>query len=127
MAPQSGYALAQLRPGLDELIETQADILERVTKAVKVGGKLVYATCSLLPDENENQIEKFLSTHPEFELLPLDKIWSEGKAPSNPYMRLTPHRHDTDGFFAAVLRRKESSLPLEEQRYIPDFNNKNQD
>lgn len=112
-------------PGLDELIETQADILERVTKAVKVGGKLVYATCSLLPDENEHQVEKFLSTHPEFELLPLDRIWpkegNDGKAPSSPYMRLTPHRHDTDGFFAAVLRRKESSLPPEEQRYPVDF------
>ncbi len=108
-------------PGLDELLDIQADILERVTKAVKVGGKLVYATCSLLPDENEHQVEKFLANHPEFALLPLDQVWEGDKAPSTPYMRLTPHRHNTDGFFAAVLVRKESSLPPEEQRYIPDL------
>lgn len=107
-------------PGLDELLATQADILERVTKAVKVGGKLVYATCSLLPDENENQVEKFLKQHPEFELLPLDQVWEDGEAPSTPYMRLTPHRHNTDGFFAAVLIRKESSLPPDD-RYPVDI------
>ncbi|HEY0901415.1 MAG TPA: RsmB/NOP family class I SAM-dependent RNA methyltransferase, partial [Micavibrio sp.] len=87
-------------PGLDELLVTQADILERVTRAVKVGGKLVYATCSLLPDENEQQIEKFLQNHPEFKLLPADQVWQDGRAPSTPYVRLTPYRHNTDGFFA---------------------------
>lgn len=107
-------------PGLDELLETQADILERVTRAVKVGGRLVYATCSLLPDENEHQVEKFLAHHLEFERLPLDRLWEDGKAPGTPYMRLTPHRHDTDGFFAAALVRRESSLPPDE-RYPSDF------
>ena len=106
-------------PGLDELLETQADILERVTKAVKVGGKLVYATCSLLPDENEAQIEKFLKNHPEFEILPTEQVWQDTKPPSTPFMRLTPHRHNTDGFFAAVLVRKSSSLPPDE-RYPTD-------
>lgn len=106
-------------PGLDELLATQADILERVTKAVKVGGKLVYATCSLLPDENEAQIEKFLQNHPEFALLPTDQVW-QGKPPSSPYMRLTPYRHNTDGFFAAVLVRQESSLPPD-AAYLTEF------
>jgi 16S rRNA (cytosine967-C5)-methyltransferase len=87
-------------PGLDELTAIQTDILERACTLVKSGGRLIYATCSLLPAENEDQIEAFLKNHPGFELHP---------APDNlgtPYMRLTPHRHNTDGFFAAVMRRK---------------------
>lgn len=87
-------------PSLEELTEIQADILERAHMAVKPGGKLVYATCSLLPDENEAQVEKFLSKHQEFAVQPI-----ENKDLGQPYMRLTPHRHNTDGFFAAVLTR----------------------
>ena len=90
-------------PDLADLIETQSMILDKVAKAVKIGGRLVYATCSLLPDENENQIEKFLESHKEFELEPLDEALGLGY----PYMRLTPYRHKSDGFFAAILRRKE--------------------
>ncbi|MFN3826213.1 MAG: RsmB/NOP family class I SAM-dependent RNA methyltransferase [Micavibrio sp.] len=96
----------QYGPGLDELLVTQADILDRVAKSVKLNGRLVYATCSLLPDENENQVEEFLKRHPDFEVLPLSEIWQDGTPPSEPYMRLTPHRHNTDGFFAAVLVKK---------------------
>ncbi len=90
-------------PSLEELVLLQAEILDKVAKAVKVGGKLVYATCSLLPVENEEQIEKFLNAHPEFEISPLDEDMGLG----TPFMRLTPHRHKTDGFFAATLKRKE--------------------
>jgi 16S rRNA (cytosine967-C5)-methyltransferase len=92
-------------PSLEELIPIQADILDRACRAVKPGGKLVYATCSLLPQENEQQIEGFLSRNDDFELRPLDSARGLG----HPYMRLTPHRHNTDGFFAAILRRKELS------------------
>lgn len=91
-------------PALEELVEIQQDILERACKAVKPGGKLVYATCSLLPDENEHQVEKFLAAHPEFDVHPLDKSLKIG----SPYMRLTPHRHNTDGFFAAVMIKSKS-------------------
>lgn len=87
-------------PSLEELTGIQAEILERVAALVKEGGKLVYATCSLLPDENENQVETFLKNHPEFEIEPVDETLG------NPYLRLTPHRHNTDGFFTAVLLRK---------------------
>lgn len=89
-------------PSLEELMPTQQEILERACKAVKPGGKLVYATCSLLPDENENQVDAFLSAHPEFEAQPLDPALKIG----TPYMRLTPHRNNTDGFFAAVMVKK---------------------
>ncbi len=89
-------------PSLEELVQIQSEILDKVTHTLKPGGKLVYATCSLLPDENENQIETFLKRNDEFEIAPLDESLGLG----TPYMRLTPHRHGTDGFFAAVLQKK---------------------
>ncbi|MCB1557079.1 MAG: RsmB/NOP family class I SAM-dependent RNA methyltransferase [Alphaproteobacteria bacterium] len=96
-------------PPLEELVDIQADILEKVAKTVKPGGRLVYATCSLLPDENERQIESFLAGHPEFSLFPLpDSLRAVCAGEKNepvPFMRLTPYRHGTDGFFAAVLTR----------------------
>lgn len=89
-------------PSLEELTEIQMEIMTRACTAVKPGGVFVYATCSLLPDENEMQIEKFLSEHPEFEINPVDEKLGIG----SPFMRLTPHRHQTDGFFAARLKKK---------------------
>ena len=95
-------------PPLEELLVIQAEILDKVAKAVKPGGKLIYATCSLLPAENEEQVAAFLEREPDFEIVPLPEAWPEGTAPGEgPYMRLTPHRHNTDGFFAAVLTRKQ--------------------
>ncbi len=110
-------------PSLEELIEIQADILDRVAHTVKPGGRLVYATCSLLPEENERQIEAFLGRHAGFELVdgPLTPTLSPGRGRSaegaegegiqpcedSPYMRLTPHRHNTDGFFAAAIQKKD--------------------
>ncbi len=88
-------------PSLEELVEIQADILDKVVHTVKPGGRLVYATCSLLPDENEHQVEAFMKRHEGFEVLALDKSLGLGQ----PFMRLTPHRHKTDGFFAAVLQK----------------------
>jgi 16S rRNA (cytosine967-C5)-methyltransferase len=94
-------------PTLEEIIPVQAEILDKVAPCVKTGGRLVYATCSLLPEENERQIESFLTRHPEFRLAPLAEIWPNGcPIPcKGSYLRLTPARHQTDGFFAAVLVR----------------------
>lgn len=89
-------------PGLEELVQVQTEIMDKVVGCVKVGGKLVYATCSLLPAENEEQIAKFLERHPGFEVQPFNN--ELGKE----FMRLTPLRHNTDGFFAAVLVKKAS-------------------
>jgi 16S rRNA (cytosine967-C5)-methyltransferase len=91
-------------PNLEELTTIQAEILDRAAPCVKDGGRLVYATCSLLPDENEAQIEAFMKRNDGFEILPI-----ENAALGNPFMRLTPHRHSTDGFFAAVLVKKSAS------------------
>lgn len=89
-------------PPIEELLEIQTEILDKVSKAVKPGGKLVYATCSLMRKENEDQVEKFLKSNADFELIPLDETLGLG----SPYMRLSPYQHKTDGFFAAVLQRK---------------------
>jgi 16S rRNA (cytosine967-C5)-methyltransferase len=87
---------------LAELTVKQADILDQAQKLVKPGGKLIYATCSLLNDENEAQLEAFLSRTPAFKQVPLEAPEALRGALT---LRLTPKVHGTDGFFAAVLAR----------------------
>ncbi len=98
----------QYGPGLDEIKAMQADILERVADKVKPGGRLVYATCSLFPEENEEQVEKFLKNHPDYRVLPIAEAVPEGTVipGEGPYLRLSPAAHNTDGFFTAVLIRQ---------------------
>jgi 16S rRNA (cytosine967-C5)-methyltransferase len=88
----------------------QAAMLVLAAPLVNRGGRIVYATCSLLPDENERQVQTFLAQHAEFTLMPVAGIWQEAVGAELPagcetYLRLTPLRHGTDGFFAAVLLR----------------------
>lgn len=105
----------RMGPTMEEIIRLQGEILARFEKCVKPGGKLVYATCSLFREENEDQVRKFLASHDDFELVPLDEAWAEaglsGKAPesSEGMMRLSPRQSGTDGFFAAIMRRKGSA------------------
>ncbi|HYE49374.1 MAG TPA: RsmB/NOP family class I SAM-dependent RNA methyltransferase, partial [Azospirillaceae bacterium] len=97
-----------LGPGLTELLPLQASILDSASRLTRPGGRLVYATCSMLPEENERQVEAFLAAHPDFRLVPLAEAWPEGQGrppEDEPMLRLTPGRHDTDGFFAAVMER----------------------
>jgi 16S rRNA (cytosine967-C5)-methyltransferase len=89
---------------LAELTQKQAMILDQAQKLVKPGGKLVYATCSMLNDENEAQVEAFLARYPMFERLPIETP----AALRGPALRLSPRVHGTDGFFAAVLQRRET-------------------
>lgn len=107
-----------LGPGLESLLPLQASILASAARLAKPGGRVVYATCSLLPDENERQIEGFLATHPDFRLMDYTEVWNRvcGKdAPlpcPGPCLTLTPAQHRTDGFFAAVMERgAEFSIP----------------
>lgn len=89
---------------LAELVQVQKDILDQTAPLVKSGGWLIYSTCSLMRDENEAQIEQFLTAHPEFKLMDITdpmKAWK--LAPDKGYLRLNPADHGTDGFFAAVL------------------------
>ncbi len=93
------------RKDLEELVPKQAEILDAAARLVKPGGGLVYATCSVLPAENERQVEAFLARHPEFETVPVTDLALPPELASGPYLRLSPLRHGTDGFFAAALRR----------------------
>jgi len=92
-------------PNLGDIMQMQADILDKVADKVKAGGRLVYATCSLFPEENEKQVEAFLSRHPDYKILPLTEALDEGQVAPNegPFLRLFPRDNATDGFFAAVL------------------------
>jgi 16S rRNA (cytosine967-C5)-methyltransferase len=85
---------------LEELVVLQAQILKSAARLVKPGGRMVYATCSLLPEENQRQIAKFLGDMPEFTL---DKE-----------LQLTPAGHGTDGFYAARLLKSATAAPTEE-------------
>ena len=92
---------------LAELQDKQAAILGQAARLVRNGGRLVYATCSLLTEENEAQVQSFLAARPEFAVVPLTRVWElPGPPPCpGPFLTLTPLRHGTDGFFAAVLER----------------------
>jgi 16S rRNA (cytosine967-C5)-methyltransferase len=97
----------QLGPGLPALVPLQKSILDSAHRLVRPGGRLVYATCSLLPEENELQVAEFLEEHPDFSVVPVSSYLDI--AGVGDYLQMTPERHDTDGFFAAVLRRKEQA------------------
>lgn len=96
---------------LEELLAKQAEILAAASRLVRKGGRLVYATCSVLMDENEGQVKGFLAAHPGFRVVPLGEAWAErggdaGDAPgTGAFLSLTPRLHGTDGFFTAVLER----------------------
>lgn len=92
-----------------ELAALQRRILESAARLVRPGGRIVYATCSLLPEENEEQAGWFGMTHPEFTPVPVAEIWLRVIGRAAPegglYLRLSPARHNTDGFFAAVFEK----------------------
>jgi 16S rRNA (cytosine967-C5)-methyltransferase len=93
---------------LPELTEKQKRILAAAAELVKPGGRLVYATCSLLHEENDEIVDAFLTTHPEFRILPVGEILSRRHIPlaaDGPALRLYPHQHQTDGFYAMALER----------------------
>lgn len=93
----------------------QASILASASKLLKPGGRLVYATCSFLPQENHAIIDAFLTEHPAFILRPAGEILAQNKIPfeSNTYLQLLPSLHGTDAFFAAVLERVKTVSPQE--------------
>jgi 16S rRNA (cytosine967-C5)-methyltransferase len=99
---------------LAELVVRQRDILASAARLVKPGGRLVYVTCSLLREENEAQAEALLAAQPDFALLPMARAWAEtlgGHSPGgDEYLRLTPARHGTDGFFVALFERRPSAV-----------------
>lgn len=98
--------------GLENLVALQARILASAARLVKPGGRLVYATCSVLSAENEAQIASFLATTPGFRVVPVSAAAPGlAGAAEDDHLSLTPARHGTDGFFAAVLQRDAVALP----------------
>ncbi len=96
---------------LAELTQKQAAILARAARLTKTGGRLIYSTCSLLSDENEQIAESFLAAHPDFKLLNAAEILSQQQIAldTGKYLKLLPHLHHTDGFFAAVFEKVDTT------------------
>lgn len=106
----------RLKPAnLTQRLEEQRAILGAAAPLVKPGGRLVYATCSVLPEENADQVAWLLANHSPFAALPWREAWTAGVGSEPPAsadgsaetLLLTPARHGTDGFFVAVLKRGE--------------------
>ena len=135
-APCSGLGTLRRNPDLKwrqtlqsvaELQAKQFSILTAAAKLLKVGGRLVYATCSILKQENQEIIEAFLKIHPEFELLdpkvvltapfPRQNDLPIGASADSLFWQLWPHQHETDGFFAAILQRRPN--PLDPSKVMP--------
>ena len=114
--PCSGYGIIRKKPdirykdpaSMADLPQLQLQILKNQARYVKPGGTLMYSTCTLLPDENENQVREFLSTHPEFSIEE-DASWlpeTLRDQMKDGMIQLLPHRHEgMDGFFIARMRR----------------------
>jgi 16S rRNA (cytosine967-C5)-methyltransferase len=91
----------------------QQGVLALAARLVKPGGALVYVTCSVLPEENGDQVAAFLARHPDFALQPYAEAWRARFSTEAPRsadaredtLQLTPLRHGTDGFFIALMRR----------------------
>ncbi len=117
-APCSGTGTWRRNPDLkwrpldlEALNRTQLELLEGSVRLLKPGGRIVYATCSILPEENERIVEQFLAGHPDFRLHSAAAILAEQGievAGVGEMLRLDPAHHGTDGFFAAVLEKAES-------------------
>lgn len=109
--PCSGYGVIRKKPDIrykdpDErlaLPEIQSAILENLSAAVKVGGVLLYSTCTVFREENENVVTAFLSSHPEFTAESF--ILQNGAEAADGMFTFWPHIHGTDGFFVCKLRR----------------------
>jgi 16S rRNA (cytosine967-C5)-methyltransferase len=114
-APCSGLGTIRRNPGMKwnvseqtvgEVCEKQRSILSSCAPLVREGGTMVYATCTLLSEENEKQIESFLSEHPEFAPAGAGRTADALHAGSADFIKLLPHIHGTDGFFCAVLQKR---------------------
>jgi 16S rRNA (cytosine967-C5)-methyltransferase len=116
-APCSGFGTLRRNPELkwrygpdavNELVDKQGRILAAASRLLKPGGRLVYATCSLLEEENEAVAVAFGAAQPEFQPLSCAKVLAGQRIAldTGEYLNLSPHRHGTDAFFAAAFERR---------------------
>ena len=102
----------QTEAALGELAAKQAAILAAAATLVRTGGRLLYATCSLLAEENENIVREFLERHPQYRLVPARPALAAARIelppgePDDGYLRLRTDVHGTDGFFGALMERE---------------------
>ncbi|ASJ08467.1 Fmu (Sun) domain-containing protein [Thermococcus siculi] len=87
-----------------KVVSLQRELMESAWKLLKPGGRLLYSTCSMLPEENEENVRWFLEGHPEAKLIPLSGPYDPGFLDGT--MRAWPHRHKTIGFFYALIEKK---------------------
>jgi 16S rRNA (cytosine967-C5)-methyltransferase len=116
--PCSDLGTLQARPDVrwrkdaqtvERLVGQQAALLDAAALEVRQGGTLVYSTCTISPRENEERMRDFLDTHPQFSADDLSADWPAYASDADArFLQLLPHRHGTDGFFIARLRREES-------------------
>ena len=85
-----------------ELQQEQAQLLNNLWHTLRPGGKLLYATCSILPEENSRQVEAFLATHPDATLEPMSAAWGREQAAGR---QVLPGEHAMDGFYYALLSK----------------------
>lgn len=93
---------------LQEIKAVQGRILQNAARLVKPGGRMVYITCSVFPDENFWQVKQFLGGNPNFRVEAPDKLWNNqllARDGIDSSIALSPHKDGTDGFFATVLLR----------------------
>jgi len=116
-APCSGLGTLRRNPGAKARLtaessrsyaRSQYEILVESARLVRPGGRMLYATCTLVRQENEDIVERFCAAHPEFSVVPVQEAVHVRVLPElpGPYLALTPHQHGTDGFFGALLRRR---------------------
>ncbi|SCA56908.1 tRNA/rRNA cytosine-C5-methylase [Candidatus Terasakiella magnetica] len=107
-APESRWKMTSEL--LEDLIGRQERILDSSAHLVRPGGYVVYATCSLLKRENEDQIAKFLTSHDNYTVLPVSEAWADLFDTECPFegefMQMRPDLHKSDGFFCAILQRQ---------------------
>ena len=109
MAEKPDILLRVTEESVAELVDLQARLLETVSRYVREGGTLVYSTCSVLKDENERQVRRFLDAHPEFEAEELpESIPEKYRRHQALGLQLTEHRDGVEGFYICRMRRKES-------------------
>jgi 16S rRNA (cytosine967-C5)-methyltransferase len=119
-APCSGVGALRRNPearwrlvpaDLERMPALQLAIARRALDLVAPGGRLVYATCTMLAAENQGVVERLLAERPGLEVVPIKDVWGSARATpiadaTGRFLEVLPHRHGTDGFFAAVLRRR---------------------
>ncbi|NOY61448.1 MAG: 16S rRNA (cytosine(967)-C(5))-methyltransferase RsmB [Calditrichaeota bacterium] len=117
-APCSGLGVIRKKPdlrwrksekGIRELVFLQRKLLEEAARLVKIGGHLIYSTCTMAPEENEDMMNEFLQNNPQFEIPSTLNRFIPKVVTSDGFIKTWPHRHNMDGSFAAIMVKKYES------------------